>query len=125
MSEKVENASSPLDLPKWVIVFGLLAGLVYAYGAYAEISVLYRALAAVAVVVVALGIAATTMKGKAFLTFAKESRVEMRKVIYPERQEVVRLTLIILAATFFVGLLLYLFDLLIVWAVGLITGIGA
>ena len=125
MSEKVEGSSNSLDLLKWLIVFALLGGLVYGYSAYAEVSVLYRALAAVAIVVISLGVAATTLKGKTFLSFAKEARVEVRKVVFPERQEVVRLTLVILAATTVVGLLLYLFDMLIVWAIGFMTGIGA
>lgn len=125
MSDKAENASNPLDTVKWVLVFGLLAGLIYGYTSYEEISVLYRALGAVATVVVAGAIAATTLKGQTFLIFAKEARIEVRKVVWPTRQEVVRMTLIILAATAFVGLMLYLIDMVIVWVVGLVTGIGA
>ena len=124
MSEKIENVSNPLDMVKWVLVIALLAGLVYVYESYEEVSVLYRALGAVAVAVVALAIAATTHKGTSFLGFAKDARIEVRKVVWPTRQEVVRMTLIILAATAVVGLMLYLIDMVIVWAVGLVTGIG-
>jgi preprotein translocase subunit SecE len=124
MSDNVESTSNPLDTAKWVIIFALLAGLVYGYGAYEEVSVLYRALVAVGVVVVSLGIAATTFKGQTFLGFAKDARVEVRKVVWPTRQEVVRMTLIILAATAVVGVMLYFIDMIIVWAVGLVTGIG-
>ena len=124
MSDKAENASNPLDLVKWVITFGLLGGLVYAYTTYEEVSVLYRALGAVAIVVIAGLIAASTLKGKTFLTFAKDAKTEVRKVVWPTRQEVVRMTLIILAATALVGLMLYFIDMIIVWVVGLVTGIG-
>jgi preprotein translocase subunit SecE len=124
MSEKAENASNPLDMVKWIIVIALLGGLVWAYSAYEDISVLYRALAAVAIVVVSLGIAATTQKGSNFLVFAKDSRTEVRKVIWPDRSEANRMTLIILIATAVVGLMLYLIDMVIVWAIGLLTGIG-
>jgi len=124
MSDKAENISNPLDMVKWVLVLALLGGLIYAYTAYEEISVLYRALGAVAIVVVAGLIAASTLKGKTFLTFAKDARIEVRKVVWPTRQEVVRMTLIILAATALVGLMLYLIDMVIVWVVGLVTGIG-
>lgn len=125
MSEKVENVSSPMDLIKWIVVAILLAGLVFAYTTYEEVSVLYRALGAVATVIVAGFIAASTFKGKAFLGFAKDARIEVRKVVWPTRQEVVRMTLVILAATAVVGLLLYFIDMIIVWVVGLVTGIGA
>jgi len=124
MSEKIENTSNPLDMVKWILVAGLLGGLVFAYTTYEEISVLYRALGAVAIVVVAGAIAASTFKGKSFLTFAKEARIEVRKVVWPTRQEVVRMTLVILAATALVGVLLYFIDMIIVWVVGLVTGIG-
>jgi len=124
MSDKAENASSPLDKIKWVVTFILLGGLVYGYSAFEEVSVLHRAVVAVVVVVLALGIAATTFKGQTFLAFAKDSRTEVRKVVWPTRQEVVRMTLIILAATAVVGVMLYFIDMIIVWAVGLVTGIG-
>lgn len=125
MSEKAENTSNPLDMIKWLMVAVLLGGLVYGYETYEDVSVLYRALVAVAVVVIALGIAATTMKGQTFLTFAKDARMEVRKVVWPSRQEVVRMTLIILFATAVVGLMLYLIDMVLVWGIGLVTGIGA
>lgn len=125
MSEKAESTSSSFDIVKWVLVAGLLGGLVYAYTTLTEISVLYRALGAVGIVVVAGFIAASTAKGKAFLTFAKESRLEVRKVVWPTRQEVVRMTLVILVAVIIVGLLIYLFDMVIVYLVNLVMGIGA
>ncbi|MFC4701464.1 preprotein translocase subunit SecE [Glaciecola siphonariae] len=125
MSDKVENASNPLDTVKWLVVFAMLGGLVYGYESYDEVSVLYRALVAVAVVVIALGIAATTFKGQTFLNFAKDARIEVRKVVWPSRQEVVRMTLVILFATAVVGVLLYLIDMVLVWGIGLVTGIGA
>lgn len=124
MSEKIENTSNPLDMVKWVLVAGLLGGLVFAYTTYEDISVLYRALGAVAVVVIAGAIASTTFKGKSFLIFAKEAKIEVRKVVWPTRQEVVRMTLVILAAVAVVGVLLYFIDMIIVWVVGLVTGIG-
>ena len=58
------------------------------------------------------------------MTFAKEAKIEVRKVVWPTRQEVVRMTLVILAATALVGVLLYFIDMIIVWVVGLVTGIG-
>ncbi len=125
MSEKTENASNPLDVIKWVVAIALLVGVVTANYLYGDVSVLYRALGAVAAVVVAGFIAASTSKGAQFLLFAKDSRTEVRKVVWPSKQEATQTTLVIIAATIVVGLLLWLLDLVIVWGVGLITGIGA
>lgn len=124
MSEKTENQSNGLDMFKWVVVFALLAGLVTANTVYGELSVLYRALAAVVVAVVAGFIAASTNKGSAFLSFAKESRTEVRKVVWPSRQEATQTTMIVLAATAVVSLLLWGLDGIIVKVVSFITGLG-
>ena len=125
MSEKTENQSNALDMFKWVVVFALLAGLVTANTVYGEISVLYRAIAIVVVVGIAGFIAATTEKGSTFLSFAKESRTEVRKVVWPTRQEANQTTLIVLAATLVMALILWGLDGIIVRVVGFITGIGA
>jgi len=125
MSEKTENQSNSLDMFKWVVVFALLAGLVTANTVYGEISVLYRAIAAVVVVAIAGFIAASTLKGSTFLSFAKESRTEVRKVVWPTRQEANQTTLIVLAATLVMALILWGLDGIIVRVVGFITGIGA
>lgn len=125
MSEKTENQSNVLDMFKWVVVFALLAGLVTANTMYGEISVLYRAIAIVVVVGIAGFIAATTEKGSTFLSFAKESRTEVRKVVWPTRQEANQTTLIVLAATLIMALILWGLDGIIVRVVGFITGIGA
>lgn len=124
MSEKTESTSNPMDMMKWLVIFALLAGLIAANHMYGEVSVLVRALVAVAVVAVAGFIAATTVKGSAFLTFAKESRMEVRKVIWPTRQETNQTTLIVMAATLIMALLLWGLDGIIVRLVGFITGIG-
>lgn len=125
MSEKTENPSNALDMVKWLVVIALLGGLVTANTMYGEISVLYRALAAVVVVVIAGFIAATTTKGSAFLTFAKESRMEVRKVVWPSRQEANQTTLIVLLATLVMALILWGIDGILVRLVSFITGIGA
>lgn len=125
MSEKVENTSGgALDTIKWLVVFAILLGIIAGNSAYGEVSVLYRALAAVVGVVIAGFIAASTVKGSTFLNYAKESRIEVRKVVWPSRQEATQTTLIVLVATVIVGLLLWGLDGIIVRVVGFFTGIG-
>jgi len=125
MSEKTESQSNTLDMFKWVVVFALLAALVTANTVYGDVSVLYRAVAAVVVAVIVGFLAASTEKGSNFLSFAKESRTEVRKVVWPTRQEANQTTLIVLAATLVMALILWGLDGIIVRVVGFITGIGA
>lgn len=123
MSEKTENTSNGLDMFKWVIVIALLLGVIVANNMLGELSVLIRALGAVVAVAIAGFIASTTEKGQAFLTFAKESRIEVRKVVWPTRTEANQTTAIVLVATVFMGLVLWGIDGILVWLVGLVTGI--
>lgn len=125
MNDKVENTSGgAVDTIKWLVVFAILAAIITGNSMYGDVSVLYRALGAVAGVVIAGFIAATTVKGATFLAYAKESRIEVRKVVWPSRQEATQTTLIVLAATVIAGLILWGLDGIIVRVVGWITGIG-
>lgn len=124
MSANAEQPNKGLEFFKWLLTIGLLLAIVVANNVYEQESVLIRAVVAVAVLVVAAFIAASTSKGKTFLSFAKESKVEVRKVIWPTRQEATQTTLIIFAATAFIALLLYFLDMFLRWIVNLLTGVG-
>ncbi|WP_416307128.1 preprotein translocase subunit SecE [Neptunicella sp. SCSIO 80796] len=124
MSVNTESASTPLDLLKWLIAIGLLVAAVAGNHIYQDVSVLYRALGVVAAVVVALLFAASTGKGSQFLNFAKESRTEVRKVVWPTRQETTQTTLIVMVAVVVMSLLLWGLDGIIVRLVSFITGLG-
>lgn len=124
MSENTENSSNPLDAIKWLVAIGLLAGIVAANHFLTELSVLYIALIAVVAVGLAGFVASTTIKGSAFITFAKDSRTEVRKVVWPTRQETTTTTMIVLAATCLIAFIIYLLDMGIMKIVSFITGLG-
>jgi preprotein translocase subunit SecE len=74
-------------------------------------------------VVVAGFALATTDKGRRFLGFAKESRTEVRRVVWPTRQEATQTTLIVVVATAIVALILWGMDAILVRIVGFFTGL--
>ncbi|ALU43859.1 preprotein translocase subunit SecE [Pseudoalteromonas rubra] len=123
MSTNVENPSSSMDTVKWLLAVVLLAGAVVGNYMYADISVLTRAIGVVVAVGAALGIAATTEKGRTFIAFAKESRIEVRKVVWPTRQETTHTTFIVMAATVVMALILWGLDGILFRAVGFLTGL--
>jgi preprotein translocase subunit SecE len=125
MSANVEQPNKGLDVFKWIITIAILAGVVIANNLYDQESMLVRAVAAVVAIAIAAFIAASTTKGKTFLGFAKESRVEVRKVVWPTRQETTQTTLIIFAATALIAVLLYFLDMFLRWGVNFLTGVGA
>jgi len=115
--------SGSFDFLKWSVIFLLLAGAVVGNYIFAEQSVLVRAIAVVAAIVIAGLIAMQTVKGRTAVAFAKESRTEVRKVVWPTRQEAVQTTGIVLVATLIMSLLLWGLDSVLFWVVGLITGL--
>lgn len=115
--------SGSLDSLKWMIVIIILAGIVFANYFYGDESVLIRAVGAVVAVIIAGAIAMQTVKGHNAVAFAKESRTEIRKVVWPTRQEAVQTTGIVLFATFIMSLVLWGLDSTLFWIVGFITGL--
>ncbi|MDP2634117.1 MULTISPECIES: preprotein translocase subunit SecE [unclassified Pseudoalteromonas] len=123
MSTNVETPSSGMDSVKWLVAIALLAGAVVGNYMYADQSVLLRAIGVVIAVAAGLGIAAVTEKGRTFLAFAKEARIEVRKVVWPTRQETTHTTFIVMVATVIMALILWGLDGILFRAVGFLTGL--
>jgi len=117
-----EQPVSSFDTLKWGVIFLLLAAAVAGNYVYGEESVLIRAVAVVAMVGIAGLIALQTEKGRNAAIFAKEARTEVRKVVWPTRQEAVQTTGIVLVVTLLMSLLLWGLDSVLFWLVGLVTG---
>ena len=116
------NSSGAADTFKWVIAFALLAAAVVGNYLYGEMSVVIRVAGVVVLIAAALGVAATTAKGKAAISFARESRMEVRKVVWPTRQETVQTTLIVLVVCIVMALVLWGIDGIMVRLVNFVTG---
>lgn len=123
MSTNVETPSNSMDTVKWLISIALLLGAVVGNYMYADLSVLVRAVGVVVAVAVALGLLATTEKGRTFIAFAKESRIEVRKVVWPTRQETTHTTFIVMLATVVMALILWGLDGILFRIVGFLTGL--
>jgi len=125
MVAKAETeVSNKLDTFKLVIAIATLLAGIAGFYYYVDESLLYRVLGLVALVMVAAGIAFTTATGHAILSFARESRAEVRKVVWPTRQETVQTTLMVVVAVIILGIFLWLVDMMLLNAVQLLTGQG-
>ncbi|WP_394132550.1 preprotein translocase subunit SecE [Shewanella maritima] len=123
MTTNTENQGSSLDLVKWGIAVVLIAAAVIGNQYFGEASVVARAAGVIVAFAIAAFIASQTVKGKEALIFAKESHIEVRKVVWPTRQEALNTTFIVLAATAIVGLILWGLDGILLRVVNFITGV--
>src|SRR5690554_2618245 len=95
MKSKTTTEKSPLDTAKLVVAIALLLAGIGLFYYYEDASQLYRVLGLLAVALVAVGIAATSAVGRGLIGYGREARVELRKVVWPTRQETMQTTLVV------------------------------
>lgn len=113
MSNNVQAnpSSGPLDLIKWLVVVAIVAAGVYGNSHYAnDYSVLERTLALLPMAAIAAWLALTTARGAAFGRLMKESRAEIRRVVWPSRQETTQTSMIVILVVLVVALILWGLD---------------
>jgi len=124
MTMKLVEASTGVAFNKikWLVVILLLAAGVVANYYYAGVSWPLRLLAwLVGLPIVAL-IAFQTQQGKEVLGFIRESRMELRKITWPTRQETVQTTFIIAVMVVILSMALWGIDGVLMWLIGWLTG---
>ena len=124
MKSSVETQSSGLDKAKLVLAIALVAGAIAGFHYFGDEPLLFRVLTLLAVAAAAIGVLLTTASGQAVWQFARTSRQELRKVVWPNRQETLQTTLIVFVMVVLVALFLWLVDLLAGWGIGRIVGLG-
>jgi preprotein translocase subunit SecE len=55
--------------------------------------------------------------------FLREVRAELKKVTWPNRNEVTSTTIVVIAATIFFGFYLFFMDIIFSWVIGRIKGL--
>lgn len=124
MNAQAEQATTVADIVKLVLSPLLVVVGVVAFYQFADLLLLYRVLGLLAIVGIAVSIAFTTDKGRAVWQFMLESKQEVKRVVWPTRDETVRTTLLVFAMVFIVGLILWLLDMFLFWAVQLLMSQG-
>ena len=124
MGARVETAGKMQDTLKWLVATVLLGAGVWAFYWFADESLLLRVIGLLVVAGVAGAIAFTTDKGRAAWEFMRESRTELRKVVWPTRKETTQTTLVVMAVVGLVAIFLWMVDGLLSWVVRLLLGHG-
>ncbi|KAF3980896.1 MAG: preprotein translocase subunit SecE [Methylococcales symbiont of Hymedesmia sp. n. MRB-2018] len=127
MNAQAEDASKILDVVKQGLSLVFVVAGIVAFYYFAEepgFILLYRVLALVTVVIIALSIMATTVVGRSVWIFALEAKQEVRKVVWPSREETTKTTLLVFGMVFLVGLILWFLDMFLFWGIKILTGQG-
>ncbi len=124
MNFKSDTQVSRPDTYKLIAAVSIFLVAVVAFYYFANHSTLVRVIGLLAASGAAVAIAATTGPGGNVLEFIKESRMELRKVVWPTRTETLQTTAAITVMVILIGIFMWLLDALLLWIVHLLTGQG-
>ncbi|TVO70226.1 preprotein translocase subunit SecE [Sedimenticola selenatireducens] len=122
MNAKAEVESSGMDTVKLLLAVILLAGGIVLFYFLEEYSSLLRVLGLLVITGIAVAVALQSVAGRRVWDFAKASRGEVRKVVWPSRQETIQTTLIVFGMVLLVGIVLWVFDMILMAIVQSVTG---
>lgn len=124
MNSKVEQpkAANPGDILKHALALALVAAGVFVFYWFGQWPGALRGLVVIGGLVAGAVVFLTTAKGAQTREFLAESRFELRKVVWPTRQEAGRATLAIIVAVIVISLILAGFDVVIQAAVKFLLG---
>lgn len=122
MTAPVETVRDPKNTMKWVVAIALIAAAALVNRILPEMSLVLRGLLMTALGVAALVLAALTLQGKSFIDLLQQAQVELRKVVWPTRQETSQTTLIVLVVVVIMSLLLWGMDSLFGFAISAVIG---
>ena len=124
MNARTEAGATGLDTVKLVAAAILLIAGIYGFYHFAAYSTLLRVVGLLAIGGVAAAIALQTDQGRRLWQFAGDARNEVRKVVWPTRQETLQTTLIVIVMVFILGIILWLFDMMLMSILRFLTGQG-
>ncbi|CAG0937554.1 Protein translocase subunit SecE [Thermoflexales bacterium] len=113
----VETVSTGADKAKLAVAGLLVIGAVAAFYALGKQDQWVRVVALLGLLAVAVGIFFTSESGKQLIAYGQDSAKEVRKVVWPTRNEALQMTGYVFAFVFVMALFLWLTDKTLEWVV--------
>jgi preprotein translocase subunit SecE len=106
-----DKTSSPaFNKLKWLVVLLVIIAAIVGNVYFGNEAVTVRATVLIVVAIVVLLIAKTTTQGGFAWGFLRDSRTEMRKVVWPTRQETIQTTALVIGVVALMSLILWGID---------------
>ena len=118
-----EKTTSKFDIVKFILIAVLIiGGFVAHYYFIKQIPWPIIVVGWLILVCVVALIALQTALGKRFWKFVREARNEMRKVVWPTRQQTMKVTLMVIAIVIAFAVIMWVLDTILLHAVNWLTG---
>jgi preprotein translocase subunit SecE len=122
--KNIEKISTKLsEVLSWVAIV-LITGAAFFGTYYFHFSAPIKALIWIGWLVFTLLFGFFTKQGKQVFVFGLEAKVELQKVVWPNRQETIQTTAIVMVMVTLTGFVLWSIDSSMLWAIGKITHLG-
>lgn len=122
MSKTEVQQNTRLDWFKWLVIALIFVGGVVANYYYSAQPWPLRLLGWLLLIIVMLAVASQTLQGRQTLDFAREARMELRKVHWPTRQETMQTTFIVAVMVVVLALILWGIDGMLMWLISWLMG---
>ena len=109
------NEGSFLDTLKLLVAAGVLVGGLYSYYYFLEVSLPLRVLMVLGGLAAGIMIAMTSAQGQRLWAFIQGSRIEIRKVVWPSREETTRTAIAVFVFTLIMALFFWALDSGLLW----------
>lgn len=122
MVEPEQLLRKKTDIYLWALITILVSVGVVANYYFSSVVWTLRLSGWIVLVCVVIALISRTAVGKKIWEFAKNARGELRKVVWPSRDETVRTTMIVAGMVVLMALILWGVDTILLWIVNLLTG---
>jgi len=116
------SQSGVLDIIKLLAAAGILVGGLYGYYYLVEVSLPLRVLLVLGGLIVGVAVAMTSTQGQRLWAFIQGSRVEIRKVIWPTKQETTQTAIAVFVFTLVMALFFWALDSGLLWLTRQLVG---
>jgi preprotein translocase subunit SecE len=124
MTEQVQQTPTALDAAKLVAGVAILAAGVAGFYLLSALPIWLRWIIVLAALVVGMLVGLQSQQGKTLWAFVQAARVELRKVVWPNRQETMQVTLVVFVMVIVLGLFFWGLDTLLALLTKWLTGYG-
>jgi preprotein translocase subunit SecE len=124
MAEQVQESATALDAAKLVAGVAIAAAGIAGFYMLADLPIWLRWIIVLAAFAAGTFVSLQSFQGKNFWAFVQSSRIELRKVVWPNRQETWQVTLVVIVMVIVLGLFFWGLDTLLSFLTRWLTGHG-
>ena len=116
------SESGILDIIKLTLAAGVLVGGLYSYYYFIEVPLPFRVLMVLGGAAVGVTVAMTSTQGQRLWAFIQGARIEVRKVVWPTKQETTQTAIAVFIFTFIMALFFWGLDSFLLWLTRTLVG---